>query len=385
MTSAPASDPVRAALPAMILGRFVGNVMFRAVFPYTRTIADELGTSLSTVGWLLSARELAGVSAYPLGPVIDGGRHRRWMVLMTGLGALSGLLLAFGTSVWIVASAMVLFGVAKPVYDTAMGAWIGENVPFARRGRVVGLTELSWAGAFLVGLPLLAPLVERHSWRAPYVVLFVAQAGAGLWLWRRLAPDRPRAAHAFSWRFTLTPGGIWLFPAVMALVVGHQLTVVTFGAWLDDEHGLDAGGLGLVAFALGVAELVGTLVVVAVSDRVGKRPTMIAGCLTMIPAMLLFGAASSTTASVVLVAIVLGGFEVAFIASLPLTTEISPNARAAVLGAMATGWTLMRAIGSVAGTVLYDKAGIGPVGVVGAVAVGICVVVIAVMFEEPAT
>lgn len=374
---------VRASLPAQIFGRFTSNLAFRVVFPYTRTIADDLGTSLGTVGALLSARELAGLSALPLGHAIDGGRHRRWMVLALAVLALGSLGVAGAPDVWWVGVALIVMGVAKPAYDTAMGAWIGDHVPFAQRGRITGITELSWAGAFLVGLPLLAPLVDRFSWRAPFVVLGAAQAIAGLWLLARLPRDRPHPPRPWRWHLRLRPHTVWLFPAVVSLVAGHQLVLVSFGAWLEDDYGLDAGGLGLVAMVVGLAELAGTIATVVLADRIGKRVSFLAGGIIMLVALLCFPVADSTAASVAAVAVALGGFELAFISSLPLTTEIDPESRGTALGLMAALWTLARAVFAVVGTLVYDHVGAGAIGLAAAVAAFTALVLMAGPFREP--
>ncbi len=366
-----------------MVARFVTNLTYRTIFPFTRSIADDLGTSLSTIGVLLSGRDLAGLSAAPIGAQVDRGRHRRIMVVAVIAAAVSAAALAVGADLWWLGAGLVLFGVAKPAFDIAMGAWIGEHVPFEGRGRIVGITELTWAGSFLVGIPLAALLVERFSWRAPFAVLVVLQLGAALGLTRGLPADQPHPSGHPRVRLALQPRTVWLFPAVVALVFGHQLVIVTFGAWLDDEHGLDAESLGLAAVGLGFAELVGTAATVWLSDRAGKTTTMVGGMALMLPAVALFGAADSTEASVMAVAVALAGFEVAFIASLPLTSEIAPASRGAVMGLMTAAWTVARAIGAIVGTRLYDQAGIGPVGVTSAVAVGVAAMLMIVVFREP--
>ncbi len=377
------SPSVRRSLPSLMVGRFVTNLTYRTVFPFTRSIADDLETSLSTIGILLSGRDLAGLSAAPIGARVDRGHHRRVMVVAVLAAAVSAVALAIGASLWWLGAGLVLFGVAKPAFDTAMGAWIGEHVAFHRRGRIVGITELTWAGSFLLGVPLAALLVERYSWRAPFAVLAGLQVIAALGLARSLPPDQPHPASHPHVRLTLRPRTIWLFPAVVALVFGHQLVIVTFGAWLDDEHGLDAESLGLVAVGLGFAELVGTAATVWLADHVGKSTTMVGGMALMLPAVGLFGVAESTAASVIAVAVALAGFEVAFIASLPLTSEIAPASRGAVMGMMTAAWTVARAVGAILGTRLYDQAGIGPVGVVAAVAIGVAALLMIAVFREP--
>jgi len=35
---------------------------------------------------------------------------------------------------------------------------------------VVGLVEFSWAGSTLVGIPLIAIIIDRLDWRAPFLL-----------------------------------------------------------------------------------------------------------------------------------------------------------------------------------------------------------------------
>ena len=51
----------------------------------------------------------------------------------------------------------LLLSLAKSLFDVAAGAWVGTEVPYASRGRAMGLLETSWAMAFIVA-SLRAPL-----------------------------------------------------------------------------------------------------------------------------------------------------------------------------------------------------------------------------------
>lgn len=370
-------------IPAQVVARFTSNLGFRLVFPFLPTIARGLDTSLGSVGVALSGRELMGLGGPVLGAVTDRGWHRRTM--LAGLLLFSaGCLLAGGApGIGVFVVAMALTGAAKVAFDTAMGAWIGERVAFLDRGRVTGITELSWAAAFLVGIPVMAVVVELAGWRGPFLILAVANVLAALWVRSVLAPDEPRR-EAGRLRIARPSRDLWvLVLSVVAVVFGHQLVLVTFGAWFEDDFGLDAGGLGLLAVALGLAELVGTVMTVAVTDRIGKRVSVAGGALIMVLPMAAFGVADSTILAVLLVGLTLLGFEFSFISALPYATEVQPEARGATLGVLISALTVTRAVGSVAGTRLYDGSGIGTVGVVAAASVAVGAVLIGAFGREP--
>ncbi|MBW2200769.1 MAG: MFS transporter [Deltaproteobacteria bacterium] len=104
------------------------------------------------------------------GPVADRWGYRRMMLAglrMLVVGMLAGGFLPF---YGVVLVAVFLAGMGKSVFNPAIQAYIGERVPFKRRGLVVGLVEFSWAGSTLVGIPLIAIIIDRLDWRAPFLL-----------------------------------------------------------------------------------------------------------------------------------------------------------------------------------------------------------------------
>jgi predicted MFS family arabinose efflux permease len=374
---------VARGLPVQIAARFLSNLGFRLVFPFLPTIARGLDTSLGTVGLALSVREVTGLAGLPLGAATDRGRHRRMMAGAILVFAGGCLLAAASPGVVVFAIAMAATGIGKVAFDAAMGAWIGEHVPFGQRGRITGITELSWAGAFLIGVPIVAVLIEWGGWRTPFLVLAGANALVAVALWRRLEPDHPLAGERRPLLSRLAPGVGPLVVAVAAIVLGHQLVLVTFGAWFEDAFGLDVGGLGVLAIVLGVAELIGTVLTVAFTDRIGKARSVALGGLLMVPAAAAFGVADTRLLAVVAVGVALLGFEYSFISALPYATEIDPEARGATLGLLLAAVTCTRAVGSVVGTQVYDGPGIGAVGAIAATAIAAGVLTMFALGREP--
>ena len=254
---------------------------------------------LSEFGW--SRASLAGAfSLYAFGYCLVGfpaGRLTdRWgpRVVVAAGGLFLGVALAGMALVTRLWEPYLLYGVVAAI---GMGtAYVPCNTTVvkwfvARRGLAVGIASSGGSlGTF--ALPLLAQLlIDAIGWRAAYVVfgviIFLALNGAA-WLLRRdpesvgLRPDGapgPVAADAgreAAWPLAAAAGtrAFWLLTATFAAswmpVFIPLVHLVPFAR--DLGHSALVGAS--VVSALGVGAVVGRLVMGAVSDRLGRKPTL---------------------------------------------------------------------------------------------------------------
>ncbi|MEZ5269214.1 MAG: MFS transporter [Microthrixaceae bacterium] len=131
------------------------------------SIADDLGTSASTLVWLISGPTIAvGLTGTTAGKLGDLHGHRR--VYLVGI---------FGAAVFSVLAALAWSGgslIAFRVIGATIGAATGPsslaiiNQLFARRDRskALGFWSLVMAGGPVLGLVIGGPLVEAVGWRA---------------------------------------------------------------------------------------------------------------------------------------------------------------------------------------------------------------------------
>ncbi len=180
-------------LGTILFSRTALNVSFRVVYPFLPVISRGLGVPLTAVSFLLTLRALAGLSSPLFGPLSD--RYGRRSLMLAGLGMMvtAGALIAGWPTYRVATVAFVLFGLSKTAYDPALQAYLGDAVPYHRRGRVLGITELSWSAAWLIGVPAAGFLIERAGWQAPFVALAVLALVGLLFTWR-LSPDQPQRA-----------------------------------------------------------------------------------------------------------------------------------------------------------------------------------------------
>ena len=374
----------RGQLAAVYVGRFTGNWGLRFVFPFLPAIARGLGIPLATAGLIAGARELTGLSGPLLARGIDRG-HRRWGLVLSLLG-MSVCLFASGLSpgVALFTIGMLAFGVAKTGYDVSAIAWIGDHTTYERRGAVIGVVETSWAMAFLVGVPVAAWLIDTASWRAPFLFIGVLALVMSGVVARVLPPDPVQTGSAPRSGAHLSRAALAFYLMLVLLNLGPQLVFASYGAWLEDSFGFTIAAIGVATIALGAVELVGSSGSALLTDRLGKKNSILAGMCITVPALLLLGPADGNqAASLVLLGFVFLGFEFAIVSSFPLAAELDPEARAAGVGTSFAALTLGRAIGTALGVWLYVEYGIGSTGVIGAAVVVACLAVLIVGVKDP--
>jgi len=384
-------DPeVRRALGLLTIGRLTSNSGYRFAPPFLAVIAGDLDVSLATLGAVVAVSELAGLAAPAIGRLAD--RLDRRHALIGGLlGVAAGSALA-GAAPHPVVLAVALFalGWCKILFDAALLGWLADRVPYERRARVIALNETSWALSMLVGVPVMGLVTAAASWRWGFAAGALAMVLLAMMIARRVLPDPHRAARhravrhpdvgrqEATGRAALTRSGWGLVASLGAMMAAVQAVTVTFGSWLEERHGLGVVALAGVTLGLGVVELSGALSVARVTDRWGKRRSVLVGTAIMIPAAVLLAVGGDVLllGMIALLAFI-AGFEFAMVASVSLSTQLVPGRPAAGFGLMIGAGTLGRVAASYVATVLYEQAGMWLPAIVAAALVAVTTIGVA--------
>ncbi len=151
--------------------------MFATSFPFTilavslAPIAQEFGSSETTLAWVVTLPMLVSAVAFPLvGKLGDLHGHRR--VFLIGFAGAS-LVAALTALAWDAATLIGLRTVSavlgSATQPTAM-ALIFTVYPASRRVRAMGWWSMTTAGAPALGLVVGGPLVDWLGWRTVFVV-----------------------------------------------------------------------------------------------------------------------------------------------------------------------------------------------------------------------
>jgi predicted MFS family arabinose efflux permease len=351
-------------LAIILVARTSLNTAHRIIYPFLPAIARGLGISLASASMLISLRLAAGLVAPLLGPASDRFGRRRVMELALLLFSLGGLLLAIGSPLITAAAALVLFGLAKVLYDPAAHGYLGDTIPYVRRARAVGLIELSWSAAWLIGVPSAGFLIDQLGWRAPWAVLCglgllsLALTRAGLPATGKAGarPDRGQPLTT-TWRQLLSQPAVRILLATsFFLVLALELPFIIYGAWLETSFGLGLTSLGLASIVIGLSEAAAELGVTTLTDRLGKRRSIVIGTLGLAASLVAWPwlARWGLVPALAGLAAVMVSFEFAIVSLIPLATEVAPGSRATLLSLNLAAFSLGRIVGSTAGGWLWQ-------------------------------
>lgn len=351
----------------MLLARTVLNAPFRIVYPFLPVIARGLGVSLETAGLLLAARGMVAAAGPLFGFLADRyGRRRMMLAGLTVLVAATAMIAVAPGFGWALAG-FALLGFSKASFDPAMQAYVGDTVPYERRGRIMGILELPWSMSWLIGVPVAGFIIAAAGWRAPFWLLAslgLISLGA---MWR-LCPGYGASARKAPTRLSLTDFSrnrrqllqiATILSVPLLLVAANENVFIVYGAWMEQDFGLSVATLGLASVGISLAELTGELMSAGLVDRLGKRRAVLAGlALNMVAYLLLPRLAGRLEGALFGVFLVFLTFEFAIVCILPLLSELTPNARAMLLAVSAAVMSLGRVISSLIGPRLWGAAGL---------------------------
>ena len=346
-------------IPAFTVVRAIFNTLYRMIYPFLAIFARGLGVDLTTMSLAVTARSLVG-TLNPLAASVADRRGRKFgMLLGAALFTLSAALVAFRPTFPALVVSMILTTLGKYVFDPAMQAYVGDRIHYDRRGRALAVTEFGWSLAFLAGVPLMGFLIARGGWMAPFPLMTLLGALIFTGLMLMLPRDgRPAAGQPGTWasfRTVLTFG-----PALAGLCVGmfastaNEVVNLLFGVWLEDSFGLKIAALGASAAIIGVSELSGEGLVAAFVDRLGKPRAVALGLAVNSLAALVLPLLGRTEAGALVgLSMFYISFEFTLVSSIPMMTEVLPEARATVMAFYVAFISLGRAIGAPTAAFLF--------------------------------
>lgn len=359
----------RSELIRLTYGKGTVNTAIRWLPFFLPTLAVAFGSSTAALALLLGVAEGSGLSTIAVGRFLDAGRERLVIIAALLSIAVSSALAIVG-SIWTFAAAVVVLGAASGHVTVGGHAWISARVPFERRARFIGVYEISWASALLVGVPVIAALISAFGWRAPFLAVGAAGVIAAILVGTISdgeATNRPVAPA--DDKTPLTADAWLIIAASAAIAMAGLTTIVVAGTWLDEAFGVSTGGVGLVAMAFGVAELTASSASSAFADRLGKRRTIqFSVTCTLAGLGIITAADGSLLIGTVGLLVFFLGFEYSIVTSFSLVSEAMPAARGRVLGIGNGTNTLARGIGVSSAGVLYETFGIAGPAVLSAAA-----------------
>lgn len=390
MPSEPVSDTTTGSVSHLTLSigvttlcRLVLNTARRFAYPFAPALSRGLGVPLTAITSLIAINQATAVLGLFFGPIADRLGYRLMMIggmtlLVAGMFA-AGLFPFYS----VVLVALFLAGMGKSIFDPALQAYVSERVPFHRRGLAIGFLEFSWAGSTLLGIPLIALLIDRLGWRAPFfamgglgilgilVLRIIVEKGR-----RRPAPGQAPPLFKGAWRQLLRErAALGALSYAFWISVANDNLFVVYGAWLEKQFGLSIVALGLGTSIIGIAELAGESLTAALADRLGLKRSVIGGmaaCLICYGILPFLGQTLGMALTGLF--IIFLTFEFTIVTSLSLFTELVPASRATMMASYLASAGIGRVVGALIGGPIWLAGGIFATALVSAAISGLALV-----------
>ena len=139
------------------------------VYPFLPVFSRGLGVDITSFSIALASRQAVGILGPFLSIIFESRGRKLGMFIGLSLFTLGVTLVVIWPVYPVFFLTLVLATLGKYMFDPIMQGYLGEQVPYRRRGLAIAVTEIGWSMAFIVGIPFMGFLISRHGWISPLV------------------------------------------------------------------------------------------------------------------------------------------------------------------------------------------------------------------------
>ncbi|WP_435241029.1 MFS transporter [Streptomyces cucumeris] len=317
------------ALLALAVSAFgIGTTEF-VMMGLLPNVADDLGTSVPTVGYLVSAYALGVVVGAPLLTAL-GSRvpRKRMLVLLMALFTVGNLASALAPSFGSLVAARVLAGLPHGAFFGVGAVVAARLVAEERRARAVATMFLGLTIANIVGVPVATLLGQHLGWRATFLVVagigVVAMAAIA-----RLVPQVPLDQHGGLRRELGALRDRQVLLGLLTAVFGFAGVFAVYSylaSMMTEVTGFAESSVTVVLALFGIGMTLGALAAGPLTDR-ALRPTLYGSLAALAVVLVVFDVTVHIKWAALATVVVLGA--VGFMTTTPLQMLVMNKARSA--------------------------------------------------------
>ncbi|WP_411085427.1 MFS transporter [Streptomyces sp. 061-3] len=315
------------ALLALAISAFgIGTTEF-VMMGLLPNVADDLGTSVPTAGYLVSAYALGVVLGAPLLTAV-GSRvpRKRMLLLLMALFTLGNLASALAPGFgWLVAGRF-LAGLPHGAFFGVGAVVAARLVGEGRQARAVATMFLGLTVANIVGVPAATLLGQHLGWRATFLVVGVIGLGSMAAL-ARLVPHIPVDAQQGLGHELRALGNRQVLLGLLTAVLGFAGVFAVYSylsAMTTEAMGFGESSVTLVLALFGIGMTLGALAAGPLTDR-ALRPTLYGSLTALAVVLVVFPFAVQVKWAALVMVVLLGG--VGFMTTTPLQMLVMNKAK----------------------------------------------------------
>ncbi|WP_299983131.1 MFS transporter [Desulfobacula sp.] len=350
--------------------KFLFNITRRLIYPFAPEFARGLNVELSAITSVIAINQATSL----FGPVgasfADKYGYRILMLLSLGVLTIGTFAVGLIPVYSVLVICLFLAGLAKSIFDPSLQAFISNFVPFEKRGQIIGITELAWAGSTLIGIPLAGVVIERFSWHTPFFII----SGFSLVCFfiilkimpkdkKNTIPSEDRTPMMSNWKTIIKDRKVLsILSFVFFMSLANDNLFVIYGAWLEQSYNLSLVAIGFGTILIGLSEILGEGCTVFFSDRIGLKKSIVIGVSLCTGAYFLLPVLDIGLSYVLAgLFLVFFTFEFTIVTSMSLSTELVPELRASTMSAFFAVAGIGRVAGAFLGGIIWSNFGLLPI------------------------
>ncbi|MFG2830612.1 MFS transporter [Streptomyces sp. NPDC048434] len=378
------------ALLALAISAFgIGTTEF-VMMGLLPNVADDLGTSVPTAGYLVSAYALGVVIGAPLLTAL-GSRipRKRMLVCLMAVFTVGNLASALAPTFGLLIAGRLLAGLPHGAFFGVGAVVAARLVREGRQARAVATMFLGLTVANIIGVPAATLMGQQLGWRATFLVVaaigLVAMASLA-----RLIPPLPAEERTGLGSELRALGNRQVLLGLLTTVFGFAGIFAVYSylaSMMTEVTGFAAGSVPLVLALFGIGMTLGALAAGPLTDR-ALRPTLYGSLAALALVLAAFHFTAQVKWAALVTVVVIGA--VGFLTTTPLQMLVMKKAQQAPTLAAASNqsaFNLANAGGAwVGGLALAGGWGWTSPTLVGAVlaALGLAVAVVAGLLDRGA-
>jgi MFS transporter, ACS family, hexuronate transporter len=307
-------------------------------------VQPDLKLSDTQIGLLSSGLSLTwAIAGFTVGRISDRlGSRKPVIVLATIAFCLCSVVSGLAASFLMLLGARILMGAAEGGVMPVSHAIVATEVDEDKRGMAMGVAQNF--GSNLLGstaAPLiLIPVAIAYGWRDAFFIAAIPGLISAALIWFCIKEPAKQSASTIqappvSLGQAFADRNIQICAVVSVLLVSYLVLCWTFmPLFLIQERGFDANTTKWLMATLGISAAIGSFAVTALSDYIGRRPTIIG--FSILGVVLPLGAMFFTGSSWILAAVFfvgwgLNGVFPLFMATIP-SESVDPRLTASLTG-----------------------------------------------------
>jgi MFS transporter, DHA1 family, inner membrane transport protein len=315
------------ALLALAVSAFgIGTTEF-VMMGLLPNVADDLGTSVPTAGYLVSAYAIGVVVGAPLLTAL-GSRipRKRMLILLMALFTVGNLASALAPSFGLLVAGRVLAGLPHGAFFGVGAVVAARLVAEERRARAVATMFLGLTVANIVGVPVATLLGQRLGWRATFLVV----AAIGVVAMAALARLIPQISLDQQAGLRHELGALrdrQVLLGLLTAVFGFAGVFAVYSylaSMMTEVNGLAEASVTVVLALFGIGMTLGALIAGPLTDR-ALRPTLYGALAALAAVLVLFDFTVHVKWAAMATVVVLGA--VGFMTTTPLQMLVMNKAR----------------------------------------------------------